>query len=220
MSTQLNLQSKLDQLQKTFLEQAPDEVVAVIRESMKLLSSSGMIEKAIKTGDLAPDFTLQTANGKQVTLGEAVAKGPVILIFYRGGWCPFCQLQLKSLQETLPEFEEMGASLIAVSPQTPAASMATARKLNLTFDILSDHGNMVAHEYGLVWTVGEPQRKVGAMMGIDLPKSNGDSSFELPIPAAYIIDHDRIIRYSFLDTDYTKRMDPVSIIDQIMQVVS
>ncbi len=202
------------------MERSPDEVVAVIRESMKLLSSSGMIEKAIKTGDLAPDFTLQTGDGKQVTLGEAIVKGPVILIFYRGGWCPFCQLQLKSLQETLPEFEEMGASLIAVSPQTPDASMATARELNLTFDLLSDHGNKVAHEYGLVFAVREAQRKVDAMMGIDLPKSNGDSSFELPVPATYIVDHDRIIRHSFLDTDFTRRMDPVSIIDQIMQVVS
>lgn len=202
------------------MEQAPEEVIAVVRESFELMASSGMIEKAKKTSDLAPDFTLPNVNDKQVALREAVAKGPVILTFYRGGWCKFCQIQLKALQETLPEFEKLGASLIAVSPQTVGKSLATAKDLNLTFGLLSDPGNRVAHDYGIVFTVREAQRQVDAMAGVNLPEANGDDSFELPIPATYIIDHDRVIRYSFLDTDFTRRMEPVSILDQIMQVVS
>ncbi len=158
--------------------------------------------------------------GEQVTFGNVVQKGPVILNFYRGEWCPFCQAQLKALQMAAPEFKALGASLLAISPQTPDHSISTVKNLGLTFDVLSDAGNKVAHEYGIAFTVDERQRGIDRQFGVNLPECNGDESYELPIPATYIIDSDRIIRYSFLDTDYTKRMEPVSILDQIMQVVS
>jgi peroxiredoxin len=138
--------------------------------------------------------------------------GPVVLSFYRGGWCPFCSLELQALQGILPEIRARGASLISVSPEKPDNSLSTAEKYNLEFEVLSDQANRTAREYGLLFTVHEEMRPLYLEWGFDVPVCNGDDSWELPVPATYIIDTNGVVRAAFIDKDYTKRMEPDDII--------
>ncbi|NDI86358.1 peroxiredoxin-like family protein [Undibacterium crateris] len=137
-----------------------------------------------------------------------LAQGPLVLNFYRGLWCPYCNLELAALQKSLATIEGLNATLVAVSPQTPEASAATASKLGLSFKVLVDQGNQLAWEFGLVFTLSESLRPIYAAIGIDLPAANGDNSFMLPMPATYIIARDGTIAYAFVDADYTHRMEP------------
>jgi peroxiredoxin len=122
------------------------------------------------------------------------------------------------LQRTLPEIEALGAQLVTVSPQLPDNSLSTAEKLDLTFEVLSDVGNRVAREFGLVFTLPEEMRSIYQDFGIDLPTANGDESFELPMPATYVIDKSGIVRLAFVDIDYTRRLDPDDIIDALKKL--
>jgi peroxiredoxin len=122
------------------------------------------------------------------------------------------------LQLELPRIKECGASLVAVSPQTPDNSVSTAEKMRLTFEVLSDVGNRVARQFGLVFVLPEELRPIYAGFGIDIPAANGDDTFELPIPATYVIDHDRKIRMAFVDADYTQRVDPEIVLSALKQL--
>jgi peroxiredoxin len=122
------------------------------------------------------------------------------------------------LQRTLPEIEALGTQLVTVSPQLPDNSLSTAEKLDLTFEVLSDVGNRVAREFGLVFTLPEEMRSIYQDFGIDLPGANGDESFELPMPATYVIDKSGIVRLAFVDIDYTRRLDPEDIIDALKKL--
>jgi peroxiredoxin len=151
---------------------------------------------------------LPDATGTKVSLSALLAKGPVVLAFYRGGWCPYCSTELRALQARLAEFNAAGATLVAVSPQTPDASLSTAEKLNLAFPVLSDEGNQVAESFGLVFSLPEALREVYLGFGLDLPTANGDDTFRLPIPATYVIRADGTVAWRFADADYTKRAEP------------
>ncbi|MDQ6960345.1 MAG: peroxiredoxin-like family protein [Mariprofundaceae bacterium] len=146
-------------------------------------------------------------------LADALEQGAVGLSFYRGGWCPYCNLELQALQQALPEIQSLGAQLVAVSPETPDNSLSTAEKHSLAFTVLSDQGNRVAKDFGIVFTLPEALRPVYAQFGIDLPAWNGDDSFELPMPATYVIGRNGIILDGFVNTDYTQRMEPERILD-------
>lgn len=174
--------------------------------------ASGLADAALSVGDRAPRFTLPDATGQTVALGDLLARGPVILTFYRGGWCPYCNLELRAYQALLPEIEASGATLVAVSPQTPDASLTTQEKKELAFAVLSDEGNAVAREFGLVHTVPADVREAYLGFGIDLDGANGDDSGDLPLPATYVIDADGTIRFAFVDADYTKRAEPSEVL--------
>ena len=163
-------------------------------------------------GDAAPDFTLPDATGKPVHLADLLASGPVVLAFYRGGWCPYCTLELRALQAALPEIESAGARLVAVSPQTPDASLSTAEKDSLSFDVLSDAGGDVADRYGLRWTLPDDLRAVYGQFGLDLETANGDDTFTLPVPATYVVATDGTIRFAVADPDYTTRAEPADVV--------
>lgn len=158
---------------------------------------------------------MPNATGQIVSLAEVLTRGPVVLSFYRGGWCPYCNLELQALQRHLPEIREMGASLLAVSPQTPDNSLSTAEKHQLQFDVLSDQGDQVARTYGLVFTVPPELHSIYRQWGIDIPAWNGDESWELPLPATYVIDRGGIIRSAFVNLDYTQRMEPADILREL-----
>lgn len=179
---------------------------AVLARATEDLMKSGQAERAIHQGQAAPDFTLPDAKGRVVRLSELLAKGPVILTFYRGGWCPYCNLQLKSYQARLAEIRAKGAELVAVSPQTPEYTLSTAEKDALAFPVLSDVGGKVARAYGLVFKVPDQVVPIYRTFGIDLEKHNGDSRHELPIPGTYLIDHDGTVLLSHVDADYRKRL--------------
>lgn len=164
----------------------------------------------IKIGTQAPDFILPNADGVTHTLRTILEHGPVILTFYRGGWCPVCNDQLYAYQEILPEFEELGAQLVAVTPETPSSVQDTATKNAITFEVLSDAGNKVAREYDLIWEVPEDKREgfstwLKSETGKTLAEFNGIDNYELPIPATFVIAQDGTVVYVFRDKDYRQR---------------
>jgi len=186
----------------------PTETLAVMDRATAEVASSGIAGSSLGVGATAPDFDLPDAIGTKVSLSALLAKGPVVIAFYRGGWCPYCSTELRALQAKLAEITAAGATLVAVSPQIPDASLSTAEKLDLAFPVLSDEGNTVAGEFGLVFSLPEALRDVYAGFGLDLPAANGDDTFRLPIPATYVIRTDGTVAWRFADADYTKRAEP------------
>lgn len=173
------------------------------------------VGSALGVGAEAPDFALPTADGGTLRLGEALAEGPVVLTFYRGAWCPYCNQSLRQFQEALPLIEAAGARLVAVSPQTPDGSTEMEQAQSLTFPVLSDVGNEVSRDYGLVFEVSEEVRERYRASGIDLPAINGADSWELPVPATYVIDRDGTVRYAFIEADYTQRASPRAVVEAL-----
>jgi peroxiredoxin len=143
-------------------------------------------------------------------------QGPVVLTFYRGDWCPYCNLQLRAYQAILPRIRELGANLVAISPQTPDNSLSTAEKKGLTFPVLSDGGNAVARRYGLVFSLSETLRTTGA----NLPSFNGDDSWDLPMPGTFVIAPDGTVRLAFVDADWTRRLEPAAILDALQRLTN
>ena len=176
------------------------------------ISADEAVGLALGVGDTAPDFKLPIASGGTVRLSEMLASGPVVLTFYRGSWCPYCNTELRALQTALPDIEAARARMVAVSPQTPDSSMTIVERQALTFPVLSDAGNRVAREFGLVFRVDVGVRDKYRAAGIDLAMSNGDASWELPVPATYVVAPDRTITYAFVEADYTRRAAPEDVV--------
>ena len=176
------------------------------------LTAEEAASAALGVGDTVPDFELPDAMGRTVSLSEMLRSGPVVLTFYRGSWCPYCNTELRALQAALPDVEAARARMIAVSPQTPDSSMTIVDRQNLTFPVLSDAGNRVARTFGLVFRVDDETREKYRGFGVDLARSNGDDSWELPVPATYVIAPDRTITYAFVEADYKKRAVPADVV--------
>jgi len=202
----------------TFMAGLPAADAQVVGGSFEKLHASSIAENAINTGDSVPDFELPNARGGTVRLYQALGKGPVVLSFYRGGWCPFCNLELQALQARLPEIQALGASLIAISPETPDHSLSTAEKHGLGFEVLSDVGNSTARTFGLVFTMYEEMRPLYLKWGLDVPACNGDDSWELPVPATYVIDTGGTVRAAHVDKDYTRRMEPEQVVTALRKL--
>ena len=209
----MSLQQEIQQQREQTLAKAPKDVIEVLVGTTEELKKTGIENKALAVGDKAIDFSLPNIKGEQVTLQQALNKGPVVLNIYRGGWCPYCNLELHALQRALTEIEAAGAQLIAVAPQLPDKSIESAEKHQLTFEVLSDVGNKVSRQYGLVFTLPEALRPIYEMFNLDIPGYNGDDSFELPMPATYVINQQGEIMHAFVDADYTQRMEPADIIE-------
>ena len=204
-----------EQTQETveaFIGGLPEEVQQTVGGVMQRLMSSNITDNASNVGDMAPEFRLPNVKGGDTTLSELLESGPVVLSFYRGGWCPFCNLEFKALHDKLPEMQALGATLVGISPEALAVSQQTAQDNALEFEVLSDEGNRVARDYGLVMVVDEAIRPHYMQWGIDIPSANGDETFELPVPATYVIDQSGVIRAAHVDKDYTKRMEPADIV--------
>ncbi len=216
----MNLTQELQNLLNHVVSQVPAETLSTIGQSTQQIADLKIDRNALKVGEPVPNFSLPGATGQLVELQQLLALGPVVIAFYRGEWCPFCNLELHALQNALLEIKALGASLVAISPQMPDNSLSTSEKHNLTFEVLSDVGNKVAKQFGLVYTVPKAMQAVMTSFGTDLPASNGDESFELPLPATYIINTDGIVTFRFVDADFTKRLDPVEIITALSNLVA
>lgn len=190
----------------------PTGTLAVMDAATASLEASRLAERSLAVGAAAPDFSLPDAKGDTVVLSKLLTEGPVVLSFYRGGWCPYCNIQLKTLQDRLGDITAAGGRLVAVSPQTPDHSLSTAEKHDLAFPVLSDVGNAVARSYGLVFTLADDLRPIYDGWGLDLPAANGDESFELPLPATYVIRPDGTVAWRFADADYTRRAEPDDVV--------
>lgn len=214
------LHDQIAEFQQQAFSRMPAEVQETLREETRKLVATGITAQAITQGQQAPDFTLPDPQGAPVTLSTLLAQGPVVLTFYRGGWCPYCNLHLRSYQKILLQVRELGASLVAVSPETPDNSLSTKEKKELTFPVLSDVGNVVARHYGLVFALSETLRTVyPTLLGIDLPAYNGDDAWELPMPGTFVIDQNGTVRLAWVDADYTKRLEPLTILESLQNIV-
>jgi len=210
-----SLADRIADFQAELLPSIPAEVLSAIQAGGEQIAGLGIEQRGLRTGAAIPDFTLPNAAGEQVSAGQLLGGGPLVLSFYRGAWCPYCSLEIRALAESLGAMRARGAELVAVSPQLPDISRQQVSDLQLDFEVLSDAGNAVARQFGLVFTLPEILRPVYAAWGIDLPASNGDDSFELPVPATYIVDRDGLIRYHFIDSDYTRRCEPALVLEQL-----
>jgi peroxiredoxin len=208
----MTLKSELDALRTVFTTKAPPEIRAAMTRADMELAASGIAQRAVKAGDRAPDFRLSDARGGQIRLQELRAGGPVVVSFYRGGWCPYCNLELRALQNVLPAIKRLGAELVAISPQTPDESLSTAERNKLAFAVLSDVGSATAKAYGIAYDLAEELRPIYASSGNALPDKNGDDSWVLPIPATYVIDTNGTIVLAFIDIDYRNRLEPAQIV--------
>jgi len=214
------LANKIQAFQDEMIPTIPEDTVATMMAELKTLINSGIAQSAKNTGDTLPSFSLANADNKQIDSSTLLANGPLVISFYRGAWCPYCNLEINALQQRLADINAAGAQLIAISPQSPDKSMDQISQSKLDFEILSDAGNKLAKECGLVFTLPESLRPVYEAWQIDIPEHNGDNSFELPIPATYIVDQNGKIRYAHVDMDYTKRLEPEVIIEQLKALKS
>ncbi|BDD10232.1 alkyl hydroperoxide reductase [Fulvitalea axinellae] len=214
----MSLKEKLEEKKAGSRQVIPAEALEVMDAATVSLKDSGLAGKALGVGEKAPGFILLGVLSDEVSLDSLLAEGPVVLSFYRGAWCPYCNLELAALRTALPEIEKAGAKLIAISPQTPDNSLETVKKSGVEFEVLSDVGNVVARSYGLVFALPESLRRVYSSFGIDLEKVDGDDSWELPLPATYVIDKSGIVRYAFAEADYTKRAEPADVLEALKAI--
>jgi peroxiredoxin len=195
----------------------PAEIQAIHARVIAELQQQRIADGALAPGTKAPAFELTDHNGKLISSAELLTKGRVIICFIRGRWCPFCVGQLEAMNLVMPEIQAAGASLIAISPQTVQQSFFMADQHKLRFPLLSDVGNDVARQFGLVYRVPESQQAVYRRAFINLPLANGDESWELPIPATYIVDRDDTVLYASSNEDYTERPEPAEIVARVKE---
>jgi peroxiredoxin len=205
----MSLQDKLDAFKADFEgKKAPPEVVAVMHKATADLITSGQADRALKAGARAPEFALLDAHGALTRSADLRAHGPVVLTFYRGIWCPYCNMDLQAIEAAASEIRELGASLVAISPQTAPNRRKSERENALSFPILSDHGNAVANSFGLRYRLPDELIALYKGFGNDLAIGNGEDSWTLPMPARYVIGTDSVIAYAEVNPDYTRRPDP------------
>ena len=207
------LQDRLDAFKADFVSgrlpfKPTKEVLDAMHRATAQLIESGQAQRAKKAGDLAPEFALTDSDGKPVSSRELLAKGPLVVSFYRGVWCPYCNMELQALQAALPEIAARGASLVAISPQTAANSRKSQRDNNLGFPILSDAKSEVANAFGVRFALQDYLIEVYKGFNNNLPVVNEDPAWVLPMPARFVIGTDGIVAYAEVNPDYTQRPDP------------
>ena len=208
----MSLKQELAEYRAGWFKRVPAERQAIMERHIAQLRN-GLAKTALKVGDRAPSIVLSNARGDTVDVGTLLKRGPVVVAFYRGGWCPFCNLELRAFQRLLPDIEAAGASLVAISPEKPDDSLSTAEKNALTFEVLSDVGQKVGRAFRLVYEFSDELKSAYKEFGLDIPAKNGaPSEWALPISATYIIDRDGVITYAYTDADYRDRADPIDIL--------
>jgi len=198
----------------------PAEAQAVHARAVKELQQGGLAAGALAAGTRAPGFELKDHNGKLVSSAELLSKKRLIICFFRGRWCPFCVGQMEAMSLVVPEIEQAGASLVGISPQTVQQSFFMHDQHKLRFPLLSDAGNAVARQFGVGYRVPDYQRALYKRAFVNLPHTNGDESWELPIPATFVLDHDGTVLYASPNEDYTERPEPAEIVEHLLMGLS
>ena len=215
----MSLQEQLSQLNAKTTAALPKESIAVMRDETQKLRKSRIVESAPLTGDELADFILPNHLGEKRSLAALRERGPVVVTFYRGGWCPYCNLELRAYQAVLPEIKAAGATLVAITPELPDASLSTAEKNELEFDVLTDVNADYARKLGLVFTLPETLRPIYEGLGIHVEQHNGEGQFDLPLAATFVVDTDRTIASAFVDADYTSRAEPSHVVEALQSLV-
>ena len=203
------------------MNSTPSKFSAEEKETMKKAAkdlAESLPNPGIQVGQKAPDFSLKNAFGKEVSLQTELKKGPVVLVFYRGAWCPFCNMHLHVLQESLGEFKKYGAQLITITPQTPDKSAEQIKKDDYPFEVLSDLDNSVMKEYKLYFELSKELLDIYKNNGLDIEAFNGKNHTALPIPGSFVIDSKGIVRAMQADSDYKVRMEPKVIVDALIKI--
>ncbi|WP_299679962.1 peroxiredoxin-like family protein [uncultured Dokdonia sp.] len=208
----MTLTEQLKEFADNSVKRHPGEAQDTMRNAIEALQATDILANATKTGDQFPAITLPNAKGEQVALEALLQEGKVVLTFYRGGWCPYCNIALKALQNALPEIKAKGATLVAITPETPDNTLSTHEKNELDFEVLTSENNELARSLGLVYELPENLVALYKKFGIDLVESQGNEANELPIAATYIIEQNGKISYHYLAEDYKLRADPLEII--------
>jgi len=221
----MTLQAKLDAFKADFEAgkppyNVPYSVIQTMHRATAELIASGAAGRALKAGDTAPAFTLHDSEGRPISSTGLLAKGPLVVSFYRGVWCPYCNMELQALQAALPEFEALGAGLVAISPQTAVNSRKSVRQNELGFPILSDTHNDVAAAFGLRFAMPDYLIELYKGLKNDLPAFNGDPSWTLPMPGRFVIGPDGTILYAEINPDYTKRPEPEDMLPALRRAAS
>jgi peroxiredoxin len=207
------LKEQLAEYRAGWYQRVPAERQAIMQRHIDQLRNGAIARTMLKVGDRAPAIALENAKGATVDVGALLAKGPVIVTFYRGGWCPYCNLELKAYQDILPEIVAAGASLVAISPEKPDDTVSTAGTNALTFEVLSDVGQKVGRAFGLVYEFTEQLKSAYRGFNLDIPARNGTpGEWALPVSATYVIDRNGSIIYAYTDVDYRDRADPRDIL--------
>lgn len=215
----MSLQEQLSTLKAQNLAQIPVEVQNTMFADLAKLEKSGLVGGAPKVGEQLKDFTLSNQLGEARNLVQLSNKGPVVVTFYRGGWCPYCNLELRTYQKVLQDIKDTGATLVAITPELPDESLSTSEKNGLEFEVLTDINSDYARELGLVFTLSEELRPIYESFGIEVEKHNGKGQFDLPLAATFIVAVDGTITSAFMNADYTLRADPVDIVKELKSLM-
>ena len=207
------IREQSDQFKAVAAKRLAPEVLEVFDRSVMGFLAEGVPAEAVKAGDRIATFTLDDASGKQVSLDQLVDAGPAVIVFYRGGWCPYCNLALRTYQqELLPQLDAFGARLVAISPQTPDQSLSTAEKASLAFTVLSDPGSRVARAIGIAFQQSDEVLAAHRQLGLDLANVNAEGATYLPRPSVLIVDRSRTVRFVDVQPDYTARTEVADIL--------
>lgn len=202
----MSLQSELDTFKATWTERVGAAVAQMMTDDNAALLPQ--VESALKAGDRFPALALRDQLGRSVDLAALAAAGPLVVTFYRGGWCPYCNLELRAYQKLLADITRLGARLIAVTPETPDNALTTAEKNDLAFTVLSDEKAHLAAALGIRFELSDAVKAYFVKAGHDLPARNGDDRWSLPMPATYVVEKGGRIALAFVDPDYRRRLEP------------
>ena len=214
------LKDAIDRYNEQKIQRVPSEILHAMAQATAELKTSGIEQRAVHIGDQMPDFELPNQYHERRRFTDYLQKSPVVLNIYRGGWCPYCNLEMKALHQALPQIEALGAQLVGMAPETPDKARATAQSHQINIDILSDADNQVAERLGLVFTLPDYLRPLYENLGIDIPAYNGEASFKLPVPATYIVQQDGLIAHAFVNADYTQRLEPAEIVAHLQALAA
>ena len=214
----MSLQTELNTFKTSWLDRAGPDIAKLVEDDNAALQA--LAAKASKAGDRFPSVALADQLGRQVDLAERASAKPLIVTFYRGGWCPYCNLELRAFQKSVGEIEALGAALVAVSPETPDNTLSTAEKNDLSFSVLSDAKGRLADALGIRFELSPAIHALYQKFEHDLAVRNGDDRWALPMPATFVIAKGGIIAHASVDPDYRNRLDPAVAIDVLRQLSS
>lgn len=210
-----NLAKKIDEINKNLAAQLPADIIEVFSQSIQELKSSKIEENSTQVGDTFPNFSLKNTSNQIIHLNELLKKGKVIVAFFRGSWCPYCNVELKALQDRIELFKEKNISLLAITPQSGNYNKELEVNHMLNYDVLTDQDNSISKQLGISFELPTYAVDTYEKLGITLSEYNKNDHNELPIPAVYIIDTDHTIIYQFVDSNYMNRVNIQDLIDQL-----
>ncbi len=203
-----------DELKKLRAQDMTDDRIRIAYEAVvSQLDRAEAASRALKVGDAMPTFLLPNAEGHLVFSDDLLNRGPMVVNFFRGNWCPYCQWTLEALEAALPRIAAASGQLVALTPDTGSHPTATKRAHGLTYEVLSDVDGAVGLQFGVLFRAPEPYRALLSHFGIDLAARHGNESWFIPMPATFVVDQSAVIRYAFVDVDFTRRAEPDEIIE-------